>query len=347
MKKITALLLTVLMLFACVSVASAAERKNGDVIEFGSYPQTMVRDEALKARLDALDAEYRDISLREYYTEGNLLITDVTLDGVKYRGVKLSDKYLQFEVGTAYSYDIIKNTQYRWQYPQLDIGMPPCETSWFRYEPIKWRILDVSTGLCIAGQGLDNGILRSYKGANRWCDNYQASVISKWVTDEFIPDAFTPAETAKLLPAEAVDDKGNSITDPVFLPSREDLKNPDYGFNPDETAFDEKRDISSSEYARSQGVYSYFSGTSGAVHNYYTTRTTAGVRRGPGFCWAVHSGVLYDEGCFGGSIFAFCPLLRCTEAMNITEETRPQSLLEKIFQFFMNIAEWFRNIFSR
>ena len=103
-KKLLSLLLAVIMIVCTVPMAFAQGKtyEVGDIIEFGSYPQSEVKDQALLFKLSELAPAWENWTSYDYYWRiegvngGNLAMaqdwmkyTDVEYDGNKYRGVKL------------------------------------------------------------------------------------------------------------------------------------------------------------------------------------------------------------------------------------------------------------------
>ena len=222
MKKLLSILLTALMLLSVVSVSlvsfaeSGTVYKAGEVIKFGNYPQSEVKDEALLEKLNALDFKWKSYG----YYEGTDLpdgkmgpsdkmkYADVVLEGAKYRAVKLT------AYRPAYSFD-------KWDTSsgsvQEEYGFLPHEIYWFKFEPINWIILDPEKGLVLSESILDAqpyqnfiiGTLNEENGGyeapyygdsdkTTHISNYASSSIRKWLTEDFYNAAFTDTQKDKL-----------------------------------------------------------------------------------------------------------------------------------------------------
>ena len=108
-KRFFSLVLAVLMLLSISPMAYAESDtyQVGDIIQFGSYPQSEVTDETIIAELNALAPEWEDWTSYGYYSgNGNygsmvqgdwMRYTDVNYNGNKYRGVKFRTKYEEMQ----------------------------------------------------------------------------------------------------------------------------------------------------------------------------------------------------------------------------------------------------------
>ena len=254
--------------FSAGSVTYAQDQtyQNGDVIEFGSYPQSQVTDEETLAALNAIELDWQSCG---YYTNKNNLqhqhagydpdydmrqsdfmqFADVESGNMRYRAVRTLSYYrgmypYQFSSG-ATSY-------------QDDAGFEIDTVYWFRWEPIQWVILDAPTGLVWTKDVLDaqsfnevvysaNGNVNNYTYKDKTCtvfaSDYTQSSIREWLSDEtrengFLTTAFTEKET-RLIQTTVLDNGcfANSAEsgaypdceDQIFLLSGNDLDG-NYGF---------------------------------------------------------------------------------------------------------------------
>ena len=178
------------------TVTEIKPTRNGKKVTFGLYPQSKVINSSL---ISALDTKAKDWSFAN-----ELWYTDVVKDNVKYRGVSES------EGGAA---------------------------TWFKYEPISWTIIDENNGnaLILCNTIID---ILSYASSS---NNYADSTIRAWLNYDFINTAFVELQQELILTTEV--DNGKESTgysnpkftcvntfDKVFLLSRADVKNSDYGF---------------------------------------------------------------------------------------------------------------------
>lgn len=212
-KKLLSLLLAVLMV--CLSApavrlgafeAKAAEYKQGDVIEFGSYPQSNVTDSALIAELNAQGGAWTSYG---YYSGSEdhgsmqpsdyMRYKDVVYGGAKYRGV-VFDSYRPY--WTVYP-SSSGNTY------QDDNGYTTGTVYWFKYEPIRWRVLDPDEGLVMCESIIDsqaysnttythNSEYWNDASHTHYANDYATSSIRNWLKDSFYEIAFTYEEKAKI-----------------------------------------------------------------------------------------------------------------------------------------------------
>ena len=112
--------------------------------------------------------------------------------------------------------------------------------SFFRSDPIEWIVLDESNGIYTL---MSKYVLyiRDFGGENFWHE----SSIRTWLNDEFLNDAFTPAEQKNILTTTNVtmywpywdayvdhkDKQYVTTEDKVYLLDMDDISNPAYGFD--------------------------------------------------------------------------------------------------------------------
>lgn len=302
MKKFLSILLAVLMVVSVVPMSASAEESItysvGDIIEFGSYPQSRMTDATLIAELNALVPEWDEWISYEYYS-GTGVGTMTKSDSMRYTDIIYNDN----------KYRAVKFTQYRPKQTylspsdnseQAENGYTTNTIYWFKFEPIEWRVLDPSTGLVLCetiidSQPYSNSLYindsisnstycyfndSSYK--NYACD-YETSSIRKWLNDNFYNVAFTAREMAEIDTTTlnnigyytSVGTEGyevfdsNETTDKIFLLSYNEARNSILGFSSDIYEHDVQRRSHGSDYAKSQGLHvydqsgtSYYSGNS-------------------------------------------------------------------------------------
>lgn len=247
-----------------------SQKKKGDIILYGSYPQSEVKDETIIKALNNAKSEWKSYG----YFPGNNNIADddwmkycdVSLNGEKYRGVYFS-KY-RTPWCAADNPDISC---------QRDSGYYTSTYYWFKYEPLKWRVLDPDEGFVLSENVIDSQAYQervyfdeqTYTYYNNpeqtiYANNYEASSIRKWLNDNFYNTAFTPEEKNKIgvtvLDNSAYEGAheydSNMTSDKIFLLSYYEISNADYGFNHVAYFPDFSRQSKSTDYAKSQGVYS-------------------------------------------------------------------------------------------
>ena len=296
-KKILCSLLVIVMCFTAVPfvgfdfTAEAAEYKVGDIIQFGSYPQTEVKDEALVAELNALAPEWEDWTSYGYYSgtaagvgtmkQGDWMrYTDVTYNGIKYRGVK----FIQYRpYHTLYEPSSSHTTQ-------VNNGYATNRVYWFKFMAIDWRVLDPETGFVMSETIIDSqpysntvyynsGVSDlTYDHFNdseyeNYASDYETSFIRKWLNEDFYNTAFTEAEKKEINTTVLNNDSYNTLlgitgyekldsnptNDKIFLLSYNEVINSNYGFDSDQYVWDIARRTQGSDYAKCQGLNVYIS----------------------------------------------------------------------------------------
>ena len=246
----------------------------GTVINFGSYPQSKVTD---SAALKKLDKEPKQWESYEYYSgtgswsDGNMTSSDymkyadIKLGGEKYRAVTFSE-YRPYWTGEIL--DIYSDQTYQ------DVnGYYTGNVYYFKYEPLKWRVLDASTGLVVCDSVIDSQAYNNYilySGSEYWGDseqtyyasNWEYSSLRAWLNNEFYNTAFSKLQQDRIqkLTREnksMYDSKydSNPTSDKITLLSYWDVLNTSYGFSSSSSAFDTARQRKSTDYAQCQGCY--------------------------------------------------------------------------------------------
>ena len=259
-------------LFAPKAEAEGKTYKVGDIIEFGSYPQSKVTDSSLVSALNKASKKW--VSYGYYSGDGSngsmkpggwMEYADFTYNGTKYRAVTFSQYrpyYTSYSSSSGYTY-------------QDDNGYTPNNIYYFKYEPLKWRVLDPSTGfvLCesiIDSQAYSNTIYEygtDENGTAHWNDaghthyanDYATSSIRAWLNDDFYNTAFSSSQKASILTSE-LDNKAYSTSyseydsettyDKVFLLSYSEMQNTAYGFSSSSA-----RQAKGTDYAKCQGLW--------------------------------------------------------------------------------------------
>ncbi len=276
MKKAFALLLSVLMVISVLPVAvvsvKASETNNcsyleryriGNIIEFGSYPQSEVLDETLISELNEQELNWQSYgyytnttnnSYETMFQSNYMQYADVIYAGQKYRAV------------TFTLYRPGKSTQVATEDPTIsyqdDAGYSLNTVYWFKFEPLKWKILDPKVGFVLCDSIIDsqaiNCMLKDSKTTinGRAANLYNGSSLQTWLTTTFYNTAFSQDDISVLNTYTATDISSCKI----FLPSVEELANKYYGFNniqnsqlwnyPD----GETRRKETTDYAKIQGV---------------------------------------------------------------------------------------------
>ena len=253
----------------------AEQKVTWDCIWFGSYPQREVVADAA-----SYDAIYKD-----YYNPKTDIIEDaalfqkleaasgwndneITLDGNKYRRMKKED-------ATCSSSNLKSEDEYRWK----------DSTSWhyFRYEPIKWRVLSTAgnqaflfADLALDDQRYNNNdanVTWETSGMRSWLNGYGPEINEPkedYRSDSFLQDAFSSAQQQAIRTTEVENadnlqygtEGGNNTKDKIFLLSEQEVygtKAGAYGFAEAYDTHDEARRRTSSTYAKAKGVRSRYS----------------------------------------------------------------------------------------
>lgn len=194
------------------STMNAGKKVTWDCVWFGSYPQTEVAQS---------DSVYRSLQEATDWDENG----DITLHGVTYRRILKEDATYASDGGAYY------------QWTEEDMY------HYFRYEPIKWRVLDVSDTKALL---LSNVILDNQQYNHTDTDiTWVTSTIKQWLNAEFKDSAFSSGEQ-------------NALTDEVFLLSEEEITTSSYGFCVDGMVHDEGRNAQSSDYAKAMGIFTNY-----------------------------------------------------------------------------------------
>lgn len=248
----------------------------GTIINFGSYPQSKVTDSELILALETVRQNVSWISYnyyvgnRELYYENQHSINwnnvrtspsdymkycDISYGGDKYRAVYFSS-YRPAETSLVSSdlnsvqdeYGYFTNTVY-----------------YFKFEPLKWKVLDASKGLLMSEKIIDSQPFQNFfyfNGENFFNGNdcinsvadWETSSIRKWLNSDFYNTAFTEKQKSKILSTHNDNKDTSSSTydktetdDTIFLLSYWDAINQNYSIS-----FSSKK-MKETDYARCQG----------------------------------------------------------------------------------------------
>ena len=252
-----------------------------DCIWFGSYPQReVIADEASYTALNKIEYNGDADTIADADLFAKLQSAsdwdsngDTIIDGDKYHRIKKSDS-----VAIKYAVEISKPTKFdnaNYYYNWSD------ETSYhyFKYEPIKWRVLSVSgsDAFLLADIALDD---QTYNHAfaeitweksrlRSWLNGYGSSENNKgtdYTKSNFINTAFTSSEIDAVKITDVVNNDnltygtegGNDTKDKIFSLSESEVYSTadaeSYGFLKNRSTDDEGRACVSSTYAKAKGV---------------------------------------------------------------------------------------------
>ena len=244
---------------------------DGKIVYFGTYPQTKVNSEDL---IEKLNNKAGDLPTAEdsrkwvdygYYISGSvqsyMWYQDIVYAGGKYRGVyfiKYRPTCIDFYASESSSY-------------QDDNGYATSTVYWFKFEPIKWRVLTESNGkaLLLADLVLDSQDYEPvfateeylHNGKTGYSNNYELSHIRAWLNDDFYNTAFTKTQQSIIVSTDvdnsvaSTGDVSNgylcvNTCDKIFLLSYSEATNSSYGLDSDSS-----RQAFGSDYAKAQGLF--------------------------------------------------------------------------------------------
>ncbi|MGN1061084.1 MAG: DUF6273 domain-containing protein [Candidatus Coproplasma sp.] len=228
-----------------IDVDSSNTVNVNDVIYFGSYPQQRVKEQSIISALETASegSEWTDYG---YYSEGGksdmMFCMDVTLEGEKFRGVKIDESRPSRTDGNSSSSYTAENGYTQGVY-------------WFKFSPIEWRVLGFENGeallnsvRCLDSQAYRNTVVKdglvyyADEAKTIYSNNWENSDVRAWLNDNFYSTSFTASERNKIV-AKTLDNKNtsfdatskynsaqNATTDMVYLLSYTDILNADYGF---------------------------------------------------------------------------------------------------------------------
>ena len=268
-----------------IPVASAKTYATGDIIEFGGYPQSRVTDSTTVDALDGLSKNWHSYS----YYSGTGELSDGKMqpgDWMRYADVIYNDDKYRAVTFDTYRPD---NTGYKTQYStentyQAANGYTVGTTYYFKWESLKWRVLNPATGLVISEKLIDSQAYQNtiycannYVNNEHWqnqtqsiyANDYTASSIRNWLIKDFYNSAFSFSEQVLIKEADldnsAFSDSysqynSTSTTDKIFLLSYGDMINTAYGFSSSFSDNDTKRRAQGTDYAKCQGLGVYSEG---------------------------------------------------------------------------------------
>ena len=255
----------------------------GDIITFGSYPQSEVTKESDSATYARLEAATKNWVSYEYYSgngdfgsmqPGNWMEyadMDINGDGANdYRAVRFTQYRPDL---TFFSFSSDSSRQY-------DNGYTVNNIYYFKYELLKWQVLDPNKGLVLSKSIIDSqaysntiyvygtdayGKTAYWNNASytKYANDYATSSIRKWLNEDFYNTAFTSTQKQNILPT-TLDNKAYSTTygkfdsvsttDNVFLLSWMEVQNTSYGFT-NSFMSTETREARGTDYAKAQNLW--------------------------------------------------------------------------------------------
>lgn len=262
-------------------------------INLGSYPQSQVTDSSLLSTLGTKMPGLNTsawISYGYYSGDGDygsmkqdvaMQYTDVEYNSAKYRCVIFSYYRPRYTINEAN-----KDNSYQ------DNNNYTLGVYWFKFEPLKWRVLDKDTGLIMCENIIDSQAycntvyvtVEQFAGtygtenkhsyysdaAHNYKQNeYAKSSIRAWLNNDFYNTAFSAADKTAIATSKIADfgyecntslyEEGKYLSDKIFLLGQTEAFTSSYGFKntstgPDEANHDSAKAAKSTDYAKCQGI---------------------------------------------------------------------------------------------
>lgn len=286
MKRIFTVILAVCMLLSIAPVTMAADTaddgyQKGDIIEFGSYPQSKVTNPRIISALDGFLTDDVWVSY-DYYIgtdteyDGKMTASDymkyadLELNGEKYRAVRFSQ----------YRPKLTSSTSSETNSMQDNNGYYLNTTYFFKYEPLTWTVLDPEEGFVMSNIAIDAQAFENFsyydpdsydsalgqrvynsKDCKYLANDWSKSSLREWLNKDFYNTAFTAEEKAQI--GKTYLDNNNPFSpkydyagtfDKIFTISFYDAINSDYGFDENGSRNDFARIKPATDYAKCQGV---------------------------------------------------------------------------------------------
>ena len=257
----------------------------GDLIEFGSYPQSKVTDETLIDELDSWLIDDMWVSYGYYSGSGEcddgemmssdfMMYADIIYNGNKYRAVMFSN----------FRSNCTGDKQSSYGSYQAANGYYTYNTYFFKFEPLIWRILDPSEGYVMCNSIIDSQAYQNFiyyssneyynsKDCTAYASDWVTSSLRQWLNDDFYNTAFTSEEKEQIGTSYLKNKSTYSGTydstdtyDKIFPISYNDAINSAYGLRPADGVYDknfnELAQLIGTDYAKCQGlcVYNYEEG---------------------------------------------------------------------------------------
>ncbi len=266
----------------CSKCGVNAYTRDGDYIYFGTYPQSEVTDTTLTTFLTSSAGSLPTASNSanwtsyKYYISTNvkdyMWYIDLNHNGDQYRGVYFTSYRPYWTMGTS----SLANSY------QDDNGYSISTVYWFKYEPIKWRILSESDGIALmlcemiidSQEYYHTTSNRTIDGSTIYANNYAYSNIRTFLNENFYNTAFSSLQKELILFTK-IDNSERSTNpdnnpsewnggtnkyacsntnDHIFLLSEQEVTTEAYGFSADYSAADIQRQKKTTAYARCQGA---------------------------------------------------------------------------------------------
>lgn len=301
MKKSIAIILAVIFTLSSMTIASASNTikyQNGAIIEFGSYPQSEVKDEAVLNQLSSMNIEWKEYKYNNpdgttYYKNwGSYADIDIDGDGIyDYRANRSRDCQ-----GNHNSVDALKNKKIR------NNSLTIC---YFKYEPLLWRVVDSEKGYLVCNNQIDCSAYQ-YKlysdgsdGYNsedytHYASDWETSSVRRWLNETFYEVAFNDSEKNIISISHLENPNGTpawgggmdqfekyngaDTDDKIFIPSINEIGSGSYSIK------SEIYSIKTSDYAQCEGCAVSHQILTGTGYNDYFDN----------YSWLLRSGIMSD-----------------------------------------------------
>ena len=256
--------------------------KQGDIIEFGWYPQSEVTDSGIISELNSLTGDNKSWDSYGYYIGSGTGRVDGQMkpgDYMRYKDVVYGSNKYRGVVFDTYRPDSTGSVLPHFSHQEKN-GYHTETVYWFKYEPVKWRVLDPATGMVMSEIILDSqaynnfilvdgtdedgdGVCWGDSSKTYYANNYAKSSIREWLNKDFYNTTFSTAQQGIIeytaLDNTAHDDyfsayDSETTYDKIYLLSYDDALNTDYSFSTLTYNEDTDRRAQGSNYAICQGL---------------------------------------------------------------------------------------------
>ena len=237
--------------------------RTGDVVTFGRYPIHLERNEAIVSELNKCARQLPTKEDPKYWHTYEYYIERERADFMWYVDIgPFRGEYYRGVYFTEHRPITTDKTEKNHIPPQKTNGYEPRKIYWFKWEDLQWKVLmeDAGTAYLAADRIIDAQPFYSPKEEVRTIDgvricqnNYAHSDIRLWLNKDFLEDAFTEQQIARIVRGRVDNSaEGNRFAcenteDRVFLLSNSEA----------EALFDSRSDRirKPSDYAKCQGAF--------------------------------------------------------------------------------------------
>ncbi len=262
------------------------ENENGNYVLFGLYPQTDVTSSVSTTLSNYVSIKPTSDNLKGWKSYKYYINSSNSTDYMWYKDVDADSNGVydyRAVYFTSYRLYLTSNNSSTDGFYQDYNGYTTGNVYWFKYEPIKWRILKESNGsaIILAEMILDSqdynytSNSRTINGNTVYGNNYEYSSIKAWLNDNFYNTAFNELQKGIIQTVE-VDNSARSTNpdnnatqlnsgnnsyacsntqDKVWLLSMQEVTRAVYGFSTSFDAYDTARRKKTTAYSQCQGAW--------------------------------------------------------------------------------------------